>query len=104
MTPKELSDLIHKLEPDRLLTRAAVGFWLRGNEVKDVDACLAYCEAHGLLCKVQSKAGEKWFRDGEIVEVKPVVQPVAEVPVLTQKPVRRKAPPTIEVQPSLFVR
>lgn len=102
MTPKELSTLIHTLEADRLLTRAAIGFWLVGNEVKDVAACLAYCEQKGLLCKVERNGVEKWYRDG--VEAPPPVAAAPPiVPVFThQQAVRRKVPPPIVHHPQLF--
>lgn len=103
MTPKELSDLIHTLEPDRLLTKPAVGFWLQGNDVKNVDACLAYCEANGLLCRVERAGVAKWYRDGEIVEQKPVVQPTPPPePVAPPKP--KRTPKPITVAPQLFNR
>lgn len=103
MTPKELSDLIHTLEPDRLLPRPAIGFWLAGNDVKNVDACLAYCEAHGLLCKVERAGVAKWYRDGgEAPPPQPVVQPIT-TPITTP-PKPKRAPRPITVAPQLFTR
>ena len=102
MTPAELTTLVSTLEPDHLLTRSAVGFWLAGNEVSNVDACLAYCEAKGLLCKVERNGVAKWYRDGEPAEVKPVVQPIPEPVPIPLPPKPKRLPKPITASPQLF--
>jgi hypothetical protein len=104
MTHDDLAALIEKIAPDHLLRRAAIGFLLQGNGVQDVDKCLAYCEAKGLLCRVERGGVVKWYRDGPEVSVAPVFTPLPEpVPPVVVKPEpKKRQPPPITVAPQLF--
>ncbi|GAA4391833.1 hypothetical protein [Hymenobacter koreensis] len=69
MTIPELRQAIQHLSADRLLTAAALGFYLHGQglERARVPKCLDYCVAEGLLRAVECRYGEqvvvKYFRD-----------------------------------------